>query len=252
MAESGRPPAFYAAGAGGWRDWWTLLHPPYTLWHLSYVAIGAGLAPKFDGGRLAATLAAFFLAVGVSAHALDEFNGRPLRTSIPRPVLLAAALASLAGAATIGVVMLARVEGSVAFAVGAVALIAIGVFLVVAYDLELFDGRFHTDAAFSAAWGSFPVLTAYYAQAERLDAVAVVAAGGAFALSWAQRSLSTPARHLRRRTREAVLLLRLEDGREEVHGTDALLDPLEGTLRALSWASVALGVAVVAARLLPS
>ncbi len=27
-------PAFYAAGTGGWRDWWTLLHPPYTAWHL--------------------------------------------------------------------------------------------------------------------------------------------------------------------------------------------------------------------------
>ena len=29
------------AGPGGWRDWWTLLHPPYTAWHLSYVVIGA-------------------------------------------------------------------------------------------------------------------------------------------------------------------------------------------------------------------
>lgn len=252
MAECEPRPAFYAAGAGRWRDWWTLLHPPYTLWHLSYVAIGAGLAPRFDVVRLAATLAAFFLAVGIGAHALDELNGRPLRTGIPGPVLLAAALASLMGAATIGAVMLARVGGSVAFAVGAVVAIAIGVFLVVAYDLELFEGRFHTDAVFAAAWGSFPVLTAYYAQAERFDAVAVAAAGGAFALSWAQRSLSTPARHLRRRTREAVLLLRLKDGGEEVHGTDALLAPLEGALRALSWASVALGASVVAARLLAS
>ena len=60
-----------------------LLHPPYTLWHLSYVAIGATLAPRFDGGRLVATLLAFFLAVGVCAHALDELHGRPLRTTIP-------------------------------------------------------------------------------------------------------------------------------------------------------------------------
>lgn len=250
MADVGRRPAFYAAGAGGWRDWWTLLHPPYTLWHLSYVALGAGLAPQLDRGRLAATFAAFFLAVGVSAHALDELNGRPLRTSIPGPLLVTAALASLAGAVMIGAGMLSRVEGSPAFAIGAVALILVGVFVVVAYNLEVFGGRFHTDAAFAAAWGSFPVLTAYYAQAEHLDAVAVVAAGGAFALSLAQRSLSTPARHLRRRTREAVLLLRLNDGREEAHGTDALLIPLERALRALTWASVALGAALVAARLL--
>ncbi len=250
MTEVGRRPAFYAAAAGGWRDWWTLLHPPYTLWHLSYVAIGAGLAPRLDGGRFVATLVAFFLAVGVGAHALDELNGRPLGTAIAGPVLLAAALGSLGAAAMLGGVMLARVEGTVAFTVGAVALIPIGVFLVLAYDLELFAGRFHTDTAFAAAWGAFPVLTAYYAQAERLDPVAVVAAGGAFALSRAQRSLSTPARHLRRRTREAVLLLRLEDGREERFGTDALLAPLEGALQALAWGSVALGAAMVAARLL--
>ena len=42
-------PAYYAARPGGWRDWWTLLHPPYTSWHLSYVVIGATLAPRTDG-----------------------------------------------------------------------------------------------------------------------------------------------------------------------------------------------------------
>ena len=34
-------PAFYALRSGGWRDYVTLLHPPYTLWHLSYAAMGA-------------------------------------------------------------------------------------------------------------------------------------------------------------------------------------------------------------------
>jgi hypothetical protein len=67
-------PAFYAAGPGPWRDWWTLLHPPYTAWHLSYVVIGACLAPQVDVGLLLLTLAAFFLAVGISAHALVELG----------------------------------------------------------------------------------------------------------------------------------------------------------------------------------
>src|SRR2546428_614338 len=72
------PPAFYGR-RGGWRaDWWTLLHPPYTLWHVSYAVIGAGLAPHLDWLALAATAIAFFLAVGIAAHALDEFHGRPL------------------------------------------------------------------------------------------------------------------------------------------------------------------------------
>ena len=38
-------PAFYALPSGGWRDLVTILHPPYTLWHLSYVALGAAAAP---------------------------------------------------------------------------------------------------------------------------------------------------------------------------------------------------------------
>ena len=61
-------------GAGGWRDYVTLLHPPYTLWHLSYVAVGAALAPRFHLDRMLWAMAAFFLAMGVAAHALDELQ----------------------------------------------------------------------------------------------------------------------------------------------------------------------------------
>src|SRR5438874_5400326 len=97
-------PAFYALAPGGWRDYWTLLHPPYTAWHLSYVAIGAAAAPVFDGGRLGATVLAFFLGVGLTAHALDELRGRPLQTAISSAVLKAIAWVGLAGAVAIGVV----------------------------------------------------------------------------------------------------------------------------------------------------
>src|ERR1019366_1552641 len=93
-AWSGSPgasarPAYYAARPGGWRDWWTLLHPPYTAWHLAYVVIGACLAPRVSLSALVATLIAFFLAVGLAAHALDELNGRPLQTRISSPALIA-------------------------------------------------------------------------------------------------------------------------------------------------------------------
>ena len=74
-------PAFYALSSGGWRDLVTLPHPPYTAWHLSYVAIGAALAPHFVLWRLGAALGAFFLALGIAAHALDELAGRPLARS---------------------------------------------------------------------------------------------------------------------------------------------------------------------------
>src|SRR5205814_112522 len=89
-------PAFYALAPGGWRDYVTLLHPPYTLWHLSYVAIGAAIAPHFRPGRLGIALGAFFLGLGIGAHTLDELRGRPLQTQIPSRVLAALAAASLA------------------------------------------------------------------------------------------------------------------------------------------------------------
>jgi hypothetical protein len=240
--EPERRPAFYAARAGGWRDWWTLLHPPYTAWHLSYVVVGACLAPHTDATRLVATLLAFFFAVGVAAHALDEVHGHPLRTRIPDPGLWLAAGAGLAAAVALGLAGVPRVG------LGLLAFIVLGPVLVLGYNLELLGGRLHSDVGFALSWGAFPALTGYFAQAERLDFVALLVAGTAFGLSSAQRSLSTPARLLRRRVIALDGSLTLEDG--TVRGVDAgfLLQPLERALRALSWSMVVLAVALGVAR----
>src|SRR5262249_56169321 len=97
MTASGERSAFYSVGrgTGGLGDWVTLLHPPYTLWHLSYVAIGAAVMPDLVLWRLAGALLAFFLAGGIGAHALDELHGRPLGTGISRGLLTATAGAAL-------------------------------------------------------------------------------------------------------------------------------------------------------------
>ncbi|MHB1446250.1 MAG: hypothetical protein ACYCTI_00900 [Acidimicrobiales bacterium] len=240
MAE--RRPAFYAAAPGGWRDWWSLLHPPYTVWHLSYVAIGAALAPHLDVARLGATLLAFLAAVGISAHAIDEVSSRPLGTAISRPVLMAAAAGGLVMALGLGVAGVVEVGWVL------IPFMVIGPVLVLAYNAELFGGVVHTDAGFAAAWGAFPVLTAYVAQAGRLGWAAIAGAVGAFGLSFAQRSLSTPARMLRRRTVEVEGSLALSDGTSLQIDHALLLDPLERALRALSWAMVFLAAAVVLSR----
>src|SRR5947208_12696638 len=83
MSNGSRRPAFYALAPSGWRDYLTLLHPPYTLWHLSYPVLGACLAPRFSSARLGLVVGAFALAVGIGAHALDELHGRPLTTTLP-------------------------------------------------------------------------------------------------------------------------------------------------------------------------
>ena len=243
MADATPRPAFYAARPGGWRDWWTILHPPYTAWHLAYVVIGACLAPRTDGIRLLATLLAFFFAVGIAAHALDEIHGHPLRTRIPDRLLWLAAVAGLLAAVALGVAGVPRVGA------GLLAFIAVGPVLVLGYNLELLGGRIHSDAGFAAAWGAFPTLTAYFAQAERLDLVAVLAAAGAFGLSYAQRSLSTPARLLRRRVTATDGTLTLDDGTVRALDTSALRQPLERALQALSWSMVALALSLAVARL---
>lgn len=236
-------PAFYAARPGRWRDWWTILHPPYTAWHLSYVVIGATLAPHTDGARLVATLLAFFFAVGISAHALDELHGRPLRTTIPTGWLITAATGGLLAACGLGIAGVAVVGP------GLLVFIVIGPLLVLGYNLEWFHGRLHTDLGFAVAWGAFPVLVAYYAQAERIDVTAAITAVAALCFSLAQRTLSTPARALRRRVASIDGRVTMYDGR--VHDLDSalLLAPLEGALKPLSWALVTLALALLASRL---
>jgi hypothetical protein len=236
-------PAYYATKATGWRrDLWALLHPPYTAWHLSYVLVGAGLAPTLSLSRLVATLLAFFFAVGISAHALDELRGRPLQTQISSMVLWIAAIAGLAAAVVLGVAGIAIVG------IGLVPFIAAGVLFVFAYNLELLGGRLHGDFWFALSWGAFPVVTAYFAQTGRLSIGAVAAAAGGYALSYGQRALSTPARFLRRKTRSVSGTLTLSDGTETQIDEPALLRPLELALRSFSWGVVLLGIGLVAAK----
>lgn len=235
-------PAFYALRPGGWRDYITLLHPPYTLWHLSYVAVGAALAPRMDWGLWGWTTLAFALAMGVGAHALDELRGRPLQTRIPPRVLVTLAIVSISAASAIGIaVAISRTLWLLVF-------VAVGAFFVVAYNLELFDGRFHGGLWFPAAWGAFPVLTAYFASARTLHAAAIAAAGYAFASSWAQRRLSTPVRLLRRRVVAVEGSMQLDDGTTLAIDADTLAAEPELALKALAAATVLIAVALLLLR----
>jgi hypothetical protein len=246
-AEGGQRPAFYALRPGGWRDLVTLLHPPYTLWHISYVAIGAAAAAHIYAGRLAAALAAFFLAVGIGAHSLDELHGRPLGTRLSRRALLALAAGGLGGALAIGI------AGTLVVSATLAPLVVAGGFLVLAYNLELFGGRFHTDFWFAAAWGAFPALTGWWSNALALHSArqAIAAAAALLACFWlsaAQRRLSTPVRELRRRTEAVNGEQRLADGTIRQLNRASLAAPLDGALRALSVAVPLLAIAAVALR----
>ena len=235
-------PAFYALERGGWRDYVTLLHPPYTLWHLSYVVIGASLAPRFRAGLLGLTLVAFFLALGVGAHALDEANGRPLRTEIPDRILLALAVVSLGAAAAIGIVVAARRD------IWLLVFVAAGCVLVAAYNLELFGGALHGDLWFALAWGAFPVLTAYFASARQVQVETIAAAAFATLLSLAQRYLSTQVRDVRRRVASVSGTITRRDGTTQPLTAETLTLSAERALRVLTAAVIALALALVLLR----
>jgi len=236
-------PSWYALERGGWRDYVTLLHPPYTAWHVSYVVIGGCLAPAIAWGRLGAAVLAFALAVGIGAHALDELRSRPLGTKIPDAILVALAVGSIGAACAIGVV------GALSFRPWLVVLVPVGLFLVLAYNLELLGGQFHSDLWFGLAWGGFPVVCGYAAVAGELGAAAVFAAVFAVLFSLAQRALSNRVRFVRRRVDEVSGELVLLDGSRAPVDANWLVIADERGLRLLASASVVLAVALVVYRL---
>jgi hypothetical protein len=192
---------------------------------------------------LGAALGAFLLAVGVSAHALDELNGRPLKTALTRRSLIALATLGLIGAVAIGV------AGTIIVSPLIAPLVAVGASLVLAYNLELAGGRFHSDTWFALAWGGFPAFTGYFANALTIRPAGVLVAVGCCLLSAAQRRLSTPARELRRHTAEVIGEQRLDDGTVVELDRTRLAEPLEGALSALWLALVLLAAGLVAVRL---
>ena len=242
MSAESRP-AFYALSPGGWRDYVTLLHPPYTAWHLSFVAIGAGLAPHFSWTRVGAAVLAFALAMGVGAHALDERTGRPLQTRISDGTLIVVAALSITAAVALGV------YASIAWTAALIPLVLFGAFIVVAYNLELFGGRFHNGLWFAVAWGGLPALSGYVVEAGTIRAEAIAAALYATLLSAAQRVLSTPVRETRRRVVAVQGTVELRDGTRTPVTHETLMGTQETALRLLAAASVALALALLALHL---
>lgn len=233
-------PAYYAPVGSRSGDLVAILHPPYTAWHLSHVAIGAALAPNLDWRVLAGTLLAFFFGTGIAAHALDERNGRPLHTTLSDPVLTLLAVAGFVGALVVAVI------GAFELSPWVLVWAVIGAALAAGYALER-PRVLHTTLGFAAAWGGFPVLVGYWAQARSLTIGVVAVAAAATLISMAQRALSTPARYLRRQTERAEMIL-LRDHHEERWNDERILATWERPLRLLAWAMVTLAVGLLTAR----
>lgn len=238
--EAVKRPAYYAPVGSLTGDLVAMLHPPYTAWHLANVAIGAALAPHLDWKVLGATLLAFFLGTGVAAHALDEKNGRPLHTSLSDRTLMLLGIGGLTGSLVIAAIGAAQLSPWV------LAWAAAGVLLAAGYALER-PAALHTTLGFALAWGGFPVVVGYWAQTQRITLGAVLVSAAATLISMAQRTLSTPARYLRRNTDRAEMILS-RDAAEERWDEASILATWERPLRLLAWAMVLVAAGLLAAR----
>jgi hypothetical protein len=235
-------PAFYARTGTRTGDFLALLHPPYTAWNMSYAVIGAALAPDISWLRLVLVLAAFFGGTGITSHALDELNGRPLKTGFSRGELK---LIATAGA---GIAVVAAAVGALVISPWIFLFAGVGFFLVAAYSLEWWGGMIHTDLGFGLAWGGFPVLVGFWAQAKTFSSAALITAGAATLLSLTQRSLSTRARFVRRKTTQGAAVFQTSEG--EVHWSrEDLLNSWEAPLRLLSWTVVVFACGLIALRI---
>lgn len=234
--------AYYSLGSGPFREILSLLHAPYTALHLSFVVLGAALAPTIHADRLIASLVAFFLAVGISAHFFDELKGRPMGTRVSNNVLLGGGIASLAVACGIGAFGVRLVSPYLLL------FIAAGIFMVLAYNLELFGGRFHGDSSFALFWGVFPFLTTNWIMNESMGGLTLLGAAACFWIAKLQRFLSTSARLFRRDVSTIEGQLRLSDGSVRPLSVELLLEAPEKALRALCFAVPLLALAVLWSR----
>jgi hypothetical protein len=211
------------------------------MWHLSYVAMGAAIAPRLDWIHLAGTVLAFLFGMGIGAHALDELHDRPLGTELSRRALLALAVGGISAAAALAV------AGALVISPWVAVWGTAGVLLAIGYPLEV-PKWLHTDLGFGLSWGGFPVLVGYWAQTQTLSVPAVILAAVATLLSMTQRFLSTPARFVRRRTDEAEASFDIGTHREH-WSQGRLLDTWERPLKLLGAAMPLLAVALLALHL---
>jgi hypothetical protein len=234
-------PAFYARTGHPLGDLLALLHPPYTAWHISYVVYGASVAAEVDLLRLAGTMAAFFFGTGIAAHSLDEWHSRPLKTKLSDGTLILLAGVGLAASLAIAI------AGTFVISPWVFAWATAGTFLAAGYTLE-WHRLLHTDLAFGLAWGGFPVLVGYWAQTEHLTIAPLLIAMAATLLSLVQRSLSKPARYVRRNTENASVLVETHEGTQE-WPREQLLATWEGPLKLLSSTSIVLAIGLLVASL---
>ena len=195
MEEETRENEFYVPrfGPKKFRLLMGLSFYPYTIMNASYVLIGSLLAPSVFYDRMGEMALVYLLAVGVSAHSLDAMSpNKPWGNFLSRRQLLVMAVATLVPALALGLYL------AVSYALLLIPLGLVELFFLLAYNMELFSGRFHTDFWFSLSWGFLPVIVGFVVQTDTITVPAL--AGGLFGFftAFVEINASRPYKALKR------------------------------------------------------
>jgi 4-hydroxybenzoate polyprenyltransferase len=135
----------------------------------------------------------YLLAVGVSAHSLDAMApNKPWGEFLSRRQLASLAVVGLVPALGLGLYY------ALSFAP---LLLPVGVlefFFLVAYNLELFKGRFHGDFWFAFSWGFLPVLAGFIVQTDSVSLSSLACAVFGFSTAYVEISASRPYKALKK------------------------------------------------------
>ncbi len=172
-----------------------LLFLPYTGMVLAYTVIGSMMADHIHWHRVWAIVVIYFLGLGIGGHALDALGSKGLKpwgTVISKRGLFLLAIASITGAYAIGIyymVLFTPLLWLIAIPEG---------FFLLAYNLEWFGGRFHSDGWFALSWGSLPVLAGYILQTNQVSIAALLVAVSMGLLSLVEIKVSRPYKEMKR------------------------------------------------------
>jgi hypothetical protein len=176
-----------------------LLFLPYTGMVLAFTVIGSMLAEQIHWDRVGAILVIYFLALGIGGHALDALGSKgikPWGEVFSKRQLWTLAISSVVVAYAIGIyymVIYVPLLWVIAIPEG---------FFLLAYNLEWFKGRFHTDGWFAFSWGSLSVLAGYILQTNRISAAVLIVAASMGLLSLVEIKASRPYKEMKRASRE--------------------------------------------------
>ena len=189
-----------------------LLFLPYTGMVLAFTVIGSMVAERIYWDRVAAIALGYFLCLGIAAHALDALGSKkvkPWGEVLTRTQLWAMTIVPLVVGYLIALyymILYVPLLWVVAIAEG---------FFLLAYNLEWFNGKFHTDVWFAFSWGFLPVVAGYILQTNRISLEALILACSMGSFSLIEIKASRPYKEIKRRSstlrkHEKLLVTRYE------------------------------------------